>query len=187
MKMLICTDGSAQSQKAIEKASIIAEGGKFSEVAFINVYNKERAMPFTNEGIAGQQMESFQNIISELKQQGEQILSDAANYFNVKDIKTDTILKEGPPADTIVNVAREEGFEDIAVSFKEIAEVEEFHEGRYRTLAANVANGEVFKKKTSVKWHCTNCGYVHEGLEAPEECPACKHPQAYYELLAENY
>ncbi|MBN1856813.1 MAG: rubrerythrin family protein [Dehalococcoidia bacterium] len=84
-------------------------------------------------------------------------------------------------------VAREEGFEDIATSFKEIAEVEEFHEGRYRKLATNVANGEVFKKKTSVKWHCTNCGYIHEGPEAPTECPACKHPQAYYELLAENY
>jgi rubrerythrin len=84
-------------------------------------------------------------------------------------------------------VAREEGFEDVAVSFKEIAEVEEFHESRYRKLAANVANGEVFKKKSTVKWHCTNCGYVHEGPEAPKECPACKHPQAYYELLAENY
>jgi len=84
-------------------------------------------------------------------------------------------------------IAREEGFEDIATSFKEIAEVEEFHEGRYRKLAANVANGEVFKRKTSVKWHCTNCGYIHEGPEAPTECPACKHPLAYYELLAENY
>ena len=83
--------------------------------------------------------------------------------------------------------AREEGFEDIAVSFKEIAEVEEFHEGRYRKLAANVAAGEVFKKKTAVKWHCTNCGYIHEGTEAPGTCPACKHAQAYYELLAENY
>lgn len=83
--------------------------------------------------------------------------------------------------------AREEGFEDIAVSFKEIAEVEEFHESRYRKLAANVAAGEVFKKKKTVRWHCTNCGYIHEGPEAPLECPACKHPQAYYELLAENY
>jgi len=84
-------------------------------------------------------------------------------------------------------VAREEGFDDVATSFKEIAEVEEFHEGRYRKLAANVASGEVFKKKTSVKWHCTNCGYIHEGPEAPTECPACRHPQAYYELLSENY
>lgn len=84
-------------------------------------------------------------------------------------------------------VAREEGFEEIATSFKEIGEVEEFHEARYRKLAANVANGEVFKRPENVKWHCTNCGYVHEGPEAPEECPACKHPQAYYELLCENY
>jgi len=84
-------------------------------------------------------------------------------------------------------IAREEGFEDIAVSFKEIAEVEEFHEGRYRKLAENVAKGEVYKKKNVVKWHCTNCGYIHEGTEAPDECPACKHSQAYYELLAENY
>ncbi len=83
--------------------------------------------------------------------------------------------------------ARDEGFPEIAVSFKEIAEVEEFHEERYRKLAANVAGGEVFKKNTAVKWHCLNCGYIHEGKEAPEECPACKHPQSYYELLAENY
>jgi len=83
--------------------------------------------------------------------------------------------------------ARKEGFAEIATSFKEIAEVEEFHEGRYRKLAKNIADGEVFKKKASVKWHCTNCGYIHEGPEAPKECPACKHAQAYYELLAENY
>ena len=83
--------------------------------------------------------------------------------------------------------AREEGFSDIATSFKEIAEVEEFHEKRYRKLADNVAAGEVFKKKAVVKWHCTNCGYIHEGPEAPDVCPACKHPQAYYEVLAENY
>lgn len=84
-------------------------------------------------------------------------------------------------------IAREEGFAEIATSFKEIAEVEEFHERRYRKLAKNIADGEVFKKKATVKWHCTNCGYIHEGPEAPMECPACKHPQAYYELLAENY
>jgi rubrerythrin len=83
--------------------------------------------------------------------------------------------------------AREEGFPNIATTFKEIAEVENFHERRYRKLAANVASGEVFKKKTTVRWHCTNCGYIHEGPEAPKVCPACKHPQAYYELLAENY
>jgi rubrerythrin len=83
--------------------------------------------------------------------------------------------------------AKEEGFPEIARSFEQIARVERFHESRYRKLAANVANGEVFKKKSPVKWHCTNCGYVLEGTEAPKECPACKHPQAYYEVLAENF
>ena len=83
--------------------------------------------------------------------------------------------------------ARQEGFDAVASSFKEIADVERFHERRYRKLAANVANGEVFKKKAPVKWHCTNCGYIHEGPEAPKTCPACKHPQSFYELLAENY
>ena len=84
-------------------------------------------------------------------------------------------------------VAREEGFPDIAESFHEIAEVEEFHEIRYRKLAANIADGEVFRKKAPVKWHCRNCGYVHEGVEAPDVCPACRHPKAHYEVLAENY
>ncbi len=84
-------------------------------------------------------------------------------------------------------IAREEGFTEIAVSFEQISKVEKFHESRYRKLIANIVNGEVFKKKTVVKWHCINCGYVFEGTEAPKECPACKHPQAFYEVLAENY
>jgi rubrerythrin len=84
-------------------------------------------------------------------------------------------------------IAKEEGFPEIARSFEQIARVERFHESRYRKLAANVANAEVFKKKSTVRWHCTNCGYVFEGTEAPKECPACKHPQSYYEVLAENF
>ena len=84
-------------------------------------------------------------------------------------------------------IAREEGFEEIADVFMEIAEVEEQHEIRYRKLLKNVKEGKVFKKDTVVKWKCRNCGYVHEGKEAPEKCPACAHPQAYYELLSENY
>lgn len=84
-------------------------------------------------------------------------------------------------------VAKEEGFEGIAESFTEIAEVEEEHEKRYRKLLENVNNKKVFKKNKVVKWKCRNCGYVHEGNEAPELCPACKHPQAHYELLSENY
>lgn len=85
------------------------------------------------------------------------------------------------------NIARQEGFEDIANSFKEISEVEEQHEARYRRLIKNINEDKVFKKNVVVKWHCRNCGYVHEGPVAPDQCPACKHPQAYYEVLAENY
>ena len=83
--------------------------------------------------------------------------------------------------------AREEGFEEIAVQYKEIAEVEEQHEKRYRKLLKNLKEDKVFKKDTAVKWKCRNCGYVQEAKEAPEECPACAHPQSYYELLSENY
>jgi rubrerythrin len=83
--------------------------------------------------------------------------------------------------------AKDEGFPEVSRSFEQIAKVEKFHESRYRKLISNIADREVFKKKASVKWHCINCGYVVEGAEAPKECPACKHPQSYYEVLAENY
>ncbi|MFH0739237.1 MAG: rubrerythrin family protein [Candidatus Omnitrophota bacterium] len=83
--------------------------------------------------------------------------------------------------------ARDEGFLEAARSFEQIARVEKFHESRYRRLISNLENGEVFKKKAPVKWHCINCGYIFEGPDAPLECPACKHPQAFYEVLAENF
>jgi rubrerythrin len=84
-------------------------------------------------------------------------------------------------------IASNEGFPEIARSFEQIAKVEKFHESRYRKLIANVSNGEVFKKQSAVKWHCSNCGYIFEGAQPPKECPACRHPQAFYEVLAENY
>ena len=83
--------------------------------------------------------------------------------------------------------ARKEGFEEIATVFKEISEVEEQHEIRYRKLLKNVKEGKVFKKDNIVKWKCRNCGYVHKGKEALEVCPACAHLQGFYELLCENY
>jgi rubrerythrin len=84
-------------------------------------------------------------------------------------------------------IAKDEGFPEIARSFEQVAKVEKFHESRYRKLINNLVNSEVFQKRASIKWHCTNCGYVFEGTEAPKECPACKHPQAFFEVLAENY
>lgn len=84
-------------------------------------------------------------------------------------------------------VAEEEGFPEIAASFREIAKVESYHERRYRKLLENVNGYKVFKKDGVVFWKCRNCGYVYEGPEAPKVCPACKHPQAYYEIWCENY
>jgi rubrerythrin len=84
-------------------------------------------------------------------------------------------------------VAEEEGFPAIAESFREIAKVESYHERRYRKLLENVNGYTVFKKDGVVFWKCRNCGYVYEGAEAPKVCPACKHPQAYYEVWCENY
>ncbi len=84
-------------------------------------------------------------------------------------------------------VARDEGFDEIADVFMAIAVAEQFHEKRYRALAANIEAGRVFKRDEEVVWRCRNCGYIHVGTEAPEECPACAHPQAHFELLAENW
>lgn len=84
-------------------------------------------------------------------------------------------------------IARDEGFPEIARSFEQVSRVEKFHESRYRKLINNIANDAVFIKKAAVKWHCINCGYISEGPEPPKECPACKHPQAFYEVLSENY
>jgi rubrerythrin len=84
-------------------------------------------------------------------------------------------------------IAKDEGYTDVAMTFEQVAKVEREHEARYRKLIENIANSEVFKKKAKVKWHCRNCGFVHEGTEAPNQCPACKHPQAYFELLDDNY
>jgi rubrerythrin len=83
--------------------------------------------------------------------------------------------------------AKEEGFAEVARTFEQIAKVEKFHEERYRKLLENVETGKVFSKESVVKWHCRNCGYIYEGVTPPKSCPACQHPQAHFEVLAENY
>jgi len=84
-------------------------------------------------------------------------------------------------------VAEEEGFPEIAKVFMAIAVAEEQHEKRYLTLLRNMEEGKVFKRENVVRWKCRNCGYVYKGTEAPEKCPSCSHPRAYFELLCENY
>ncbi len=84
-------------------------------------------------------------------------------------------------------VAEEEGFPEIAAAFRMISRAEQRHEARFNKLANNIASGTVFKKEEVVLWKCGNCGYIHEGSEAPEVCPACIHPQSYFEVFVETY
>ena len=85
------------------------------------------------------------------------------------------------------DVAESEGLKEVATSFRQIAKVEAKHEARYRKLLDNIERGQVFEKPEPVSWICRKCGYVHQGAKAPAVCPACKHPQAYFEVYAENY
>ncbi len=88
---------------------------------------------------------------------------------------------------SFAKTAEEEGFGEIAAAFKAIAVAEKQHEKRYNDLRANIEGGRVFKREKSVTWRCINCGYLYEGTEAPSKCPACAHPQSYFELLGENW
>ncbi|WP_368490717.1 rubrerythrin [Clostridium sp. BJN0013] len=126
--------------------------------------------------------------------QGQSVEINASYPVSLGDTKT--VLKSAAAGENeewsqlypaFADVADEEGFHAIAMVFRKIAEVEKHHEERYLTLLKNVENGTVFKKDEVVKWKCANCGYIHEGSSAPEVCPACAHPQAYFEILTEKY
>jgi rubrerythrin len=85
------------------------------------------------------------------------------------------------------DIAEAEGFKEIAVMYRAIAKAEAGHERRYLKLLANIENDEVFTRIDKTKWQCRNCGYIHEGKTAPQNCPACQHPQSYFEIEKENY
>ena len=89
--------------------------------------------------------------------------------------------------DNFAKVAREEGFTRIALLFEGVAKIEKEHEERYRKLLANIEGGLVFSKDGDTIWQCSNCGHIHVGQKAPEVCPVCNHPQAYFQVLAQNY
>lgn len=84
-------------------------------------------------------------------------------------------------------VAREEGFDQIAYLFDEVAKIEKEHEERYRALIANINEGKVFVREEEQAWHCRNCGHIHTGAQAPDVCPVCDHPQSFFQIKAENY
>ena len=152
--------------------------------------------------------EQIANIFTETAENEKEHAKVFFNYLEGGDVEITANYPAGKIADTKSNleaaargentewtviyqdfsrIASVEGFPEVARSFEQIAKVEKFHESRYRKLINNIAETLVFKKKSAVKWHCINCGYVVEGIDAPAECPACKHPQAFYEVLAENY
>ena len=106
---------------------------------------------------------------------------------NLKDSAAGEHYEQAEMYPGFAKTAREEGFDSIAAVFEAIAVAEKQHEKRYVDLAANIEAGKVFKRDEKVIWRCRNCGYLHEGNEAPELCPACDHPQAHFELLGENY
>ena len=89
--------------------------------------------------------------------------------------------------DTFAKEAEEEGFKQLAAQFKMVAAIEKTHEERYRALIKNLGNGEVFQKGSTVMWECRNCGHIHVGVKAPEVCPVCAHPKAYFEVRKTNY
>jgi rubrerythrin len=106
---------------------------------------------------------------------------------NLKEAADGEKLEWGTLYPEFGNVAEKEGFPEVALSFRNIAKVEAYHERRYRKLLENLDKGLVFKRDKPVKWVCRNCGFVHEGKEPPKTCPACQHPQAFYEMWSEPY
>jgi rubrerythrin len=106
---------------------------------------------------------------------------------NLKEAAEGEKLEWGTLYPSFAEVAEEEGFKDAARIFRMIAKVENYHERRYRKLLANMEQGMVFQKDSHIKWKCRNCGYIHEGREAPERCPVCDHAKSYFEAWCENY
>ena len=106
---------------------------------------------------------------------------------NLKEAADGEKMEWGTLYPDFAKTAEQEGFPEVARSFKYIANVESHHEQRYRQLLENIKTKQVFKKPQPTKWKCRNCGYIHEGPEAPTKCPACQHPQSYYEILIDNY
>ena len=96
-------------------------------------------------------------------------------------------MRNGHLYPQFADVADKEGFPEIAAVYRSIASAEEKHEIRFNKLAKNIEEGKVFKKDEKVRWKCGNCGYIHEGEEAPDVCPACAHPKAHFEVFVETY
>ncbi|MFH1037626.1 MAG: rubrerythrin family protein [PVC group bacterium] len=158
---------------------------------------KEGLVQISNifEETAGQEKEHANRLFKFMTGGEEGILAEATFPFGVIG-STEENLKEAAGGEHyewtemypgFAKIAREEGFESIAKAMESIAVAEKQHEKRYLGLAENIKRGRVFTREKPVVWRCLNCGYLHQGTEAPEICPACAHPRAYFELLGENW
>lgn len=145
------------------------------------------------EETANQEKEHAKRFFSQL--QGGEVIVDAAFPSGVIGTTAENLkaAAEGEHEEwaklypSFAQTAREEGFEPAAQIWDAVSVAEKQHEKRYKALLANVDSGKVFSRDKPVVWRCINCGYLHEGTEAPQSCPACAHPQGYYELLGENW
>jgi len=179
--LLTAFAGESQARNRYTYFASQAKKEGFEQIAFIFEetanQEKEHAKRFFKFLTGGEVEIQWRFPAGEIKSTGENLLASAAgeNYEHTE------MYPE------FARVARDEGFEDVAGVFEAICIAERQHEKRYRDLAVNIEAGRVFKRDTKVTWRCRNCGYLHEGEDVPQSCPACAHPQAYFELLGENY
>jgi rubrerythrin len=111
----------------------------------------------------------------------------ASTAENLKAAAEGEKMEWGTIYPNFADVAEQEGFSEVAKTFRAVAKVEAYHERRYLKLLENVKQGKVFKKGTPIKWKCRNCGFVFEGTEVPDKCPVCSHARSYFEVWCENY
>lgn len=163
---------------AAKKEGYIQMSNIFMETAEQEKEHAKRFYKFLKEEFADEAIEIQASYPVSLHEETAKNLRAAANGEN----EEWTTLYPG-----FAKVAAEEGFPEIAAVYNKIAEVEKTHERRYVKLLENIQNGTVFKKEEKVLWKCVNCGYIYEGTEAPKLCPACLHPQGYFEVFIENY
>lgn len=162
---------------AAKKEGYVQIYNLFIETAENEKEHAKRFLKFLNESLNGETVEINAAFPVGLGDTKANLLS-AANGENEEWVELYPKFAE---------VAEQEGFPAVAVAFRKIAEVEKHHEARYRKLLSNIENDTIFKKGKAVLWKCNNCGYIHEGESAPEVCPACIHPQGYFEVFVETY
>ncbi|EYE89054.1 rubrerythrin [Fervidicella metallireducens AeB] len=162
----------AGESRARNKYSFYAEKAKEDGYEFIAAIFNETA---ENEKAHARRV--YKDFLKEVKSTADNLYDAAIGEA----FESEKLYKE------FEKTAREEGFNDIADFYKELSEVEENHRNRFMTILKNLKSGKIFKKDTVVKWQCMNCGYIHEGTEAPDFCPLCKFPRSYFEIYCENY